>query len=515
MNRRQLLWAAPLAAVPLVRPGGWGPRWAAMGAAGQATPGGGGEPIAELVIDLATEPPTLDPAVSYDADAWSVVHSIHDSLLQYAADGGLEPLLAERFELLDPLTYEVALRPGLVFHDGTPVEAAAIAGSVARLVDPATASQVGDLFRVIEAVETIDPLTARLRLAEPAPWLPAQIAAWLALVPPGAADPANAPIGSGPFRFVAWQRGSEIVLEANADYPATSPKGRPLAGRVRFRFVPEGSTRVADLLAGTSQIVREVPVDQVAAVEGEAEAEVRVQPISGSAWVRIPTDVAPFDDVRVRRALNHAVDVEAIVGALLGGEGERLATFFVEGGLGFDPALAPYAYDPERARALLAEAGHGEGFATRLAYAGGDRAAVVEAIAGQLAEVGIRAELERVETATFNGTWTDPASAPLRFVTWRPLFDPYTLLNLLISDAGFLSRHANPAAQPLIEAAAAESDPGRRAETYRELARVLHDEPAAIYLYNLTSRYGTSAAAAAVGAWTARADDYIIPTTRG
>lgn len=505
MNRRTLLQLASLGltAPALLPPAG-------AGRAAQATPTSG-EPLAELVIDLAVEPPTLDPAVAYDADAWSIVHSVYDSLLQYGPDGTLEPLMAERFELLDPLTYEVALRPGVMFHDGTPLEASAIAASVARILDPETASQVGDLFRVIEEVETLDPLTARLRLARPAPWLPAQIAAWLALVPPTAADPANAPVGTGPFRFVEWRRGSEVVLEANPDYPAASPKGQPLARRVRFRFVPEGSTRVADLLAGTSQIVREVPVDQVAAVR-DSGAEVRLEPIAGSAWIRIPTDVAPFDDVRVRQALNYAVDVAAIVDALVGGEGERLATMFVPDGLGHDPNLAPYRYDPERARALLAEAGYGEGFETRIAYASTSRAEIVEAIAGQLAEVGIRAEAEAVETATFNATWTDPESAPLRFVTWRPLFDPYTLLDLVFSDQGYLSRHTNPSAQSLIEAAAVETDPARRADRYRQLAAVLHDEPAAIYLFDLTARYGV---AGDVGGWTPRPDDYIIPTVRG
>lgn len=526
MNRRTILRAATLASLtgafappPFVLPPEWGGRRGASG--GQWARGNGimaaqsspipAEAIAELTIDLVTEPPTLDPAVSYQADAWSVVHSIYDSLLQYAPDGILEPLLAERFELLDPLTYEVVLRPGITFHDGTPLEVSAITTAVARIVDPATASQIADLFKVIERVEEIDPLTARLRLSQPAPWLPAQIAAWLALVPPGVSDPANAPIGTGPYRFVEWRRGAAIVVEANPTYFAASPKGQPIARRVVFRFVPEGTTRVADLLSGTAGLIRNVPLDQIEAVTGEG-AQVRTQPISGSAWIRIPTDVAPFDDVRVRQALNYAVDVDAIVAALLGGEGRRLAGLFPEGSLGFDPALAPFPFDPERARTLLTEAGYPDGFETRLAYAGAEQEAVVTALGGQLADVGVRAATEAVETATFNATWKDPESAPLRFVTWRPLFDPYTLLNLLISEAGFLSRHANPTAQPLIAAAAVEANAEARAGIYRQLNQVLRDEPAAIYLYNLTAQYGL---AADTPPWTPRPDDYIIPTFRG
>ena len=478
-----------------------------------------GEPLEELTIDLPSEPPSLDPAIVYDVDGWSVVHSVYDALVQYGPDGRLEPLLAQALTLLDPLTYEVKLRQGVRFHNGEAFDAHSVAFSVAHLVDPATGSQLAETFRVIERVEEVDPFTVRLRLARPAPWLPAQMAAWLAMLPPAyAADPANdfgaRPVGTGPYRFVEWERGSRIVLEANgADargYFGGGIKGAPMARQVAFRFVPDAGTRVADLLAGTVGLIRGVPVDQTEAVRA-GNAEVVAQPVAGAAWVRIPTDVAPFDDVRVRQALNYAVDVDAIVQALLGGIGVRLPNVFVPGGLGFDPDLAPYPYDPDRARALLADAGHRDGFATTLAHTDAERQEIVAAVAGMLEGVGVRVELQPVETATFNATWTDPNVAPLRFATWRPLFDPHTLLDLVVSDRGFLSRHGNPNAQPLIDAGASETDEARRAEIYRQLGRVLRDEPAAIYLYGLTALYGVAAGLP----WTPLPDDYIIPTVRG
>lgn len=468
--------------------------------------------LADLAIDLESEPATLDPATSYDVDSWSVVHSVYDALVQYGPDGSLQPLLAETLTSPDPLTWEVALRPDLRFHNGEPLDAEAVAFSIERIKDPLTKSQVAANFRVIEAVDVVDSLRARLRLSAPAPWLPAQMAAWLAVLPPRyAGDPANdpaiRPIGTGPYRFVGWERGREIRLEVNRDYFPASPKGRPIADVVRFRPVPDPSTRVADLLSGASGLVRAVPVDQVAAVE--AGASVVTQPLSGSAWIRIPTDVAPFSDVRVRQALNYAVDVETIVAALLAGNGQRLPNFFVEGGLGWNADLKPYPYNPERARALLAEAGYPDGFDTELAYATTERQQIVAAVAGQLSEVGVRTTIQPVEIATFNATWTDPATAPLRFATWRPMFDPYTLLSLIVSNAGFLSRHDNPTLQPTLEAAAVEPDPAVRAKLYRDLGQGLRDEPAAIYLYRTTAFYGV---ARTVPAWTARADDYIIPT---
>ncbi|MDQ3693149.1 MAG: ABC transporter substrate-binding protein [Chloroflexota bacterium] len=468
-----------------------------------------------LTIDLAVEPPTLDPALAYEIDAWSVVHSIYDSLLQFGANGEMEPLLAESFSLLDPLTYEIDLRQGIAFHNGEPFDARSVSFTLAHILNPETGSQVAQNFSVIENVEEVDDHTVRFHLAAPAPWLPSQIAPWMAMLPPEyAADSANDfasnPVGTGPFRFIDWERGQRINLERNPDYFADSAKGHAIAQSASFRFVGEASTRVADLLSGSVDLIRDVPADQIAMIE-QAGSEVVAFPISGSAWVRVPTDVEPFSDARVRQALNHAVDIEGIVEALLAGHGERLASLFVPGGLGYDPDLAPFPYDPERARQLLAEAGYPDGFATTIDYASTEAADLVTAIAGQLSEVGIRTDARPVELATFNATWTDQAAAPLRFLTWRPLFDPYTLLSLVVSSGGFLSRYSNDTARELIEQGAVETDPEARAGIYRELGRALYDEPAAIYGFDLVAFYGVGSE---TPPWTPRADDYILPTYR-
>ncbi len=470
-----------------------------------------------LVIDLSTEPGALDPATTYDVDGWSVIHSIYDSLLQYGSDGEIEPLLAESFTLVDPQTYRVVLRPGIVFHNGEPLDASAIEPSIAHITAEETASQVAANFAVIESVEVIDDLTADLHLSMPAPWLPAQIAAWLVLLPPEYIqenDFIASPVGTGPYRFDSIAPGDRISLVANDAYFPESPKGKPVADTLDFRFVADATTRVADLLSGTAHIVRNVPIDQIGAVESNGDTVLQT-PISGCAFIRIPTDVEPFSDVRVRQALNYAVDVQAVIDALLAGNGQRLANFFVPSGLGFDPDLSPYPYDPQRARELLAEAGYPDGFETSIDATLTERADVVDAIAAMLTEAGIRTTVNRLELALFNSGdyWlgTDPAASPLRFATWRPLFDPHTLLSLVVSSNGFLSRHDNPKVQELLEAFTAESDPEARAEIGRQLGAVLHEEPAAIYLYSLTSATGQQANAPV---WSTREDDYLIATAR-
>jgi peptide/nickel transport system substrate-binding protein len=471
-------------------------------------------PVADLVdeitIDLEIEPPSLDPALGNDLNAWAVMHSIHDSLVNFDADGNAVPLLAESIEFTDPQTVRIVLRQNRQFHDGSPVNAESVQVALEHIRDPAVASQIADNFGVIETVTLVDDLTVDFGLSAPAPYLLAQFAPWLTPFPASALpEIGTAPVGAGPYRFVSWTAGESVVLEANTAYPADSPKGRAIAKRVTFRFVPEDATRVADLLSGAADIVRSVPPDQSAAVT-DGGANVVTQPVTGIAFIRLVNNVKPFDDPRVRQALNHAVDVPAIIDSLLDGNGHQLASLFPQGGLGYDANLAPFAYDPEKAKALLSEAGVAEGFAFDFEHTIGTRVDVVEAIAGYLGEIGLKVTAKPLEQATFNQTWKE--SAPLRYVSWRPLNDPYTLLNLMINEQGFLSSFSSATLQPLIEAAAVETDAAKRQSLYQQLGTAMQQDPPAIFLNSLVALYGV---AKDVPAWTPRPDDYTIPTAIG
>ena len=502
VSRRTLLGgsAATLAALAITRL----PLAGRDAAAQEALP-------SSLAVDLTAEPATLDPARTYDIDGWSVVHSIYDAPVQLGPGGVLQMVAAESLEQVDPLTWEMKLKSGIAFHNGEPLTSASVTFSIAHIQNPDTASQIAGNFAVIESVEEVDELTTRLHLSAPAPWLPSQLAPWLALLPPAyAADPANDlarnPVGTGPYVFKGWERGASIGLERNPAYVGGDAKGAPIAETVTFRFVQDGTTRVADLISGTSQIIALVPFDQVPQVE--SSATMQAVPIAGCAFVRVPNDVEPFTDPRVRKALNHAVDVEGIVASLLGGYGQRLANFYVPDGMGFNPDLAPHAYDPDLAKSLLAEAGYPDGFQTSMAISTLDRMDLGQAIAGQLAAVGIQTDLQTVEIATFNGQWKDPEAAPLRLVSWRPVIDPYTLLSLLVSSSGYLSRFNDPDAQKLIDAAAIEPDTAKREALYRQLGDVLFESPAGIYLWSRTAFYGSAADAPA---WTPRPDEWLLP----
>lgn len=288
VSRRELLAALGVGVGTALMPHGW------VGAqTPAATPGAPAGRAESLTIDLSSEPATLDPALTYDANGWSIVHSVYDSLLQYDNDGNVELLLAESWEWKEPTTIAVKLRPDITFHNGEALTSKAVQFSLGHITAEETASQVSANFKVIASFNEIDDLTFELVLSQPAPWLPSQIAAWLAILPPEYStnnDFARKPVGTGPYAFESWAAGEAIELKVNEDYFAGSPKGVPIADAVSYRFVADATTRVADLLSGGAQIVQGVPVDQTGAIEDGGQTVV-TQPVSGTAFVRVPNTI--------------------------------------------------------------------------------------------------------------------------------------------------------------------------------------------------------------------------------
>ena len=498
LDRRSLVARAALAGAA-----GWGLMTTAASA---QTPA----PVHDrLVVDLDGDISIFDPAQTYTTRGWSVVHSIYDALVDFGPDGSIVPLAAESFSTEDAITFDVTLRSGMIFHDGSPVTTAAITRSIEHL--RTSESQVADTISVVERVEEIDELNARIVCSEPASWLPSQLAVWQVLLPEGFTPELleSKPVGSGPYRWGSFEAGNQVTLLRNESYTWGSPKGEAVADELVYRFVAESSTRVADLATGQADLISRIPLDQEAGIV-DAGGEVVVADILATAFVRIATDVEPFDSPLVRQALNHAVDVGTIAATLESEESNRLASFYPdERALGFDPALQPFTFDPELARQLLAEAGYPDGFSTSLEVSQAQRLMYAEAIKANLQDVGIDVEIIVAEAGSFNAGWGDPEAPPLRYASWRPMYDPHTFLSLVISSEGFLSRYDNPEVDALIDAAASEPDTEARDALYQELGRILQQEPAAIYLWNAVTRYGVSPD---LTNWTPRGDDYIVLT---
>ncbi len=505
LSRRQLLAGAGVLA------GGAGLAGTSGRLAFAQTPAADTDLRDELVIDLAGTPDSIDPALAYAPRDWSIVHAMYDAPVTINDSGEVVPLAAESFEVVDDVTWELRLLPAMTFHDGSPVTVDALVRSLDHVL--ASESDAAGLFTVISSIDVVDDLTCRIVTAEPAPWLPAQIAVYLVLLPEVAdrSELLTAPVGSGPYRFESQEPGTSITLTRNPEWVTSGSKGYPIAERVTYRFVTEPSTRIADLATGAAGLITEIPHDQMQAIADGGAQPVEVS-VVGTHFIRIATDVEPFDRPEVRQALNLAIDAEAIAQALVSPQAHRLASLFPDDrALGFDSALAPFAYDPDAAREALDAAGV-DTIDAVLEVTTGARLDVAEAIAAQLAEVGINLTVQVSDYATFNGTWNDPAAPVLRLITWAPLFDPQSLLGLVFASDGYLSRYANAEVDTLIAAAGSETDPAARQATYADLGQVMQVDPPAIYLWNLTSGYGV---AADLTTWAPRGDDYVLPLTSG
>lgn len=462
-----------------------------------------------FVIDLDGAPDSLVPATSYSTRDWSIIHSIYDALLAYDDTGSLVPLAAESFESSDAITFKIVLRRGRTFHDGTAVTTAAIERAVKHL--QGTESQVVDNFRAIDRVDIHDDLHADIVCSSPSPWLPAQIAVWMVLLPETATPDTmrRSPVGNGPYVFDSAEAGSSITLRRNPDYPDDGPKGIPLAETVIYRFVPDPTTRVADVVSGAADIADSVPVDQTEGVSGSAS--VVDSPVMGIAFVRIATDTPPFDKPEVRKALNMAIDVNALSSLDNASPQRRLASVFPnDQAIGFDPDLEPFTFDPDAARELLKSVGVSDA-RLDLEVVASSRTDVAEAIAAQLGEINIETTIVTSELAAFNQGWPDPSRPVARYATWRPMYDPFTFMNLVIRSDGALSRYRNAVLDAQLEHAATEADPGVRNRLYQEVGKMLKDDPAAIYLWNITANYVVSERAKT---WTPRGDQYVLPMSR-
>jgi len=478
-----------------------------------------------LVVDTTAEAESLDPPLVAQFSGNSIINSVFDSLLERDYSGALVPMLAESWSFPDPNTVEFKLRQGVSFHNGEPFKATSVKFSIDRMLDPAMKSPlVGGWPRAFQSVEIVDDATVRFHLFQPDATIFDALAVSGAMVPPqyysqNSEDVLSArPVGSGPFTFVESVRDDHTTLARNPSYWGVDTyKGRPLVSTVTFRPVPEASTRVADLLNGTADMIFDVSPDDLSTLRGRAGDGYQV--VTGNASAKLQfvefmpkkaTD--PLADRRVRQALNHAVDVESIVANLFNGFGSRQSSPIMTGALGYDPGVTAYDYNPTYARQLLADAGYPNGFSTTMDLSSSDNRSEALAVIGQLQKVGVSVQPNTLELATFNANWTQDKSSDLRFARWGGLQDPAVFLNFTTVCGGYLGDQfsCNKEATALVQQAANTLDPNVRAGMYTQVARLLHDDPMGIYLANDVSIYGVGPRVTGWAGPTGR--DFLIPT---
>jgi len=348
-----------------------------------------------LRVLLSSQVTSLEPQETTDTDSAAVRYQIYNGLVKMTESGTPVADLAESWEISeDGTVYTFNLRPGVTFHDGTPLNAAAVKASFERLIAADRDSSAANFFKpVISEVKAADELTVQFVLKEPfAPFLNTLAHPAGHIISPAAAaqfgsDLGEHPVGTGPYKFVEWVRGERIVLERFDDYY----EGTPPMAKIIYRVVPEAATRVALLETGEADIILRVSPDEAGRLEGTPGIKLVKTPTARTIFMAINTTRPPFDDVRVRQAMNYAVDAQAIVDAFFGG-GVPLS----------DSPLAPqvfgyvstfrYDFDPDKARALLAEAGLKAADITINLWSPNGRyvqdASVAQAVAQQLGDFG-------------------------------------------------------------------------------------------------------------------------------
>jgi peptide/nickel transport system substrate-binding protein len=314
---------------------------------------------------------TLDPAMHRDRKTETVIRNIFDGLVTRTTKDRVVPELATEWKQTSPTTYEFKLRKGVVFHNGDPLTADDVVFTFERVLREGAiggqSSPRKGLLGPLQKVEKVDDTTVRFVLEKPFPVF-LQALVHFQIVPKryvqqvGDNTFSEKPVGTGPFRFVGGTLDSRIVLQRFDRYyggsPALPPVGpAPAAGAI-FRMLPEPATRLAALKAGEVHIVEDVPIDLLPDLERDPRVQVKTTQGTRVYAVELNNSRPPFNDVRVRRALNYAVNWDAILKSVYRGYAHRLATAFLPSGLGFNTNLKPYPFDPERAKQLLREAGY-------------------------------------------------------------------------------------------------------------------------------------------------------------
>jgi peptide/nickel transport system substrate-binding protein len=490
--------------------GGGAPVTGATAAPTTAADGGGdgGGSGGQLAIALGSEPTSLDPHLVDDGGERAVNDNIYETLLTRTPDGELQPGLATDMPTqVDDTTWEFTLRDDVTFHDGTPFNADAVVSTVNRMrgfIDAASTDLDG-FFASITGAEKVDDMTVRIMTAAPDGVLPARMY-WLKITAPGSediADLSDAPNGTGPYKFASRQVGAQIVLEANTDYW----DGAPSVDQVTYEFVSEGGTRLAGLISGKYDLITNLPpqdVDQAPAY----------QAIQGQEHPMIILDVDDgiTSDPDVRRALNLAIDKEAIAERVYGGFAVPDACQILSPSiLGFNEDLAAFPYDPDQAAQLIEDAGVAGQTITLVGESSGrwlnDRE-LVEAIASYWTNAGLNVDLQTPEFGAYLDVLFDRNNrADAIFVSSsNDLLDPDRQLSTYYQAGGIGSSNSNEELSALIDEGRQELDADARAGIYNEAVQIACDGAYFAFLASNQDLYGTSERLS----WTPRVDSKLL-----
>lgn len=451
-----------------------------------------------LVVALDKEIQSLDAQVTASGDSQRYAMQIYDTLYGFDAKGNVVPRMAEAFKVsADKLTYTFTLRKGIKFHNGDVFSSEDVKYSIDRIIDPASKSTRRPYFApFIDSIETPDPQTVVIKLKQPDGVFMNKIAGFLFIVgkayTSGLATPeafAAAPIGTGPYRVKENKIGQYLEMERFDGYYGDKPAIKTLI----YKYIPEGSSRVNAILSGEVDIAALIPLPDVERLKKDAALVVITNPVSSPMHVRLYSNVPgePLAKRDVRLALNLAIDSNAIIKGVFHGVGAPMGTFISKYyPYGGDPSIAPYPYDPKKAKALLTQAGYPNGFDITLNDAVGTPKELAEAVAAYWSQIGVRVKINRIDYAAWsrlNNTHKTGPATTTQFT--NAIYDPIHPVGGSFSKDGPWSDYTNPEVEALLKELETTSGPEARGAIFRKIGKILHDDAAAVLVTELFNVY--------------------------
>lgn len=448
---------------------------------------------------LTSEPPAIDPQGAAASGLNLLLPYLFDTLVYRETDNTYKPFLAEAWETApDGKSITFRLRKGVTFHDGSPLDAAAVVFTFERFKKSGTKSPIYSGIAVMAGVEAVDGLTVRFRFDKPsATFLGTLSQPYAAIMSPAAVQAAGdevgrRPVGTGLFRLEEWKPGVSISLARNPAYawgpPSAKNIGPALFQRLVFQVIPDANTQLAALQAGEVDVIFINDPAHFQRLEAVKSLQVRRETLDSLIYLGFNCAKAPFDEVKVRQALSHAVNKAEIISLALGGLGEAADTLLPPTLFGYNAGLAQYgqAYDPARAKALLAEAGFSRA-ADGSWQRGGKKLggvlltstrapndAIATVLQAQLKAIGVAVDIQQLDSAAVMKATTEGA---FDLLLWRYDWNDPDVLNMYLSSSRIKQTnrtwYGNPAADALLEAGARELNPAKRAAIYYDAQKII------------------------------------------
>ena len=469
----------------------------------------------EVIVAFAAEPRSLLPNTIVDWTTNDQVEHIYDRLVDRDPKTYKPaPMLATGWKVVNDTTWEFTLKQGVKFHNGEPFNATSVKATMDYIKDPVNKTHYLSQWAQVKEVQVVNDYTVRFITDKPWPGLIDRMSSTAFLPMPtkalreqGVQALAAKPIGTGPFKFVQWVRDEKLVLEKNPDYW----QGPADLNRVTFRFIPEFSARLAALLAGEIDIMKDVPPHTVEMLDKSGKAKVRSTVSSRINYLALVNlKPGPMQDLKVRQAINHAVNVDELIQQVLKGRATKMCGPLSPFNVDYSPKPQCFKYDPAQAQALFKEAGVDP---TKLQLTLDTPSGrypldkdVSLAIAAQLQRIGIKVNVVVNEWGTHLDKIKNRTTGDMFYLGWGPALDGQgTIEPLFQATQTYSSFGNNKAIDAKIATAVTIVDPKKRLEAWAELQQMVHDEAPWVFLWQQHDLYGV----ANWIEWSPRADEKV------